>query len=148
MQPPSRPPTRLPRHAKLPLVTAIAELEENRTVEGIYAVARKQRLRTRNGSTYLAVELVDPSGSIEGRVWNDVDLLDARFAEGDAVRVLGRVERFRNRLQLEVRAIEAEPGADPAAFAPQLRRDADELDGYLEFIAAEIAHPGLRAVVA
>jgi 3'-5' exoribonuclease len=128
-------------------VTAIADLAEDRVVEGVYAVARKRRLRTRTGSDYLALELVDPSGSIEGRVWNDVDLLDARFAEGDAVRVLGRVERFRNRLQLEVRTIEPEPGADPAGFAPQLRRDPDELDGYLEFIAAEIAHPGLRAVV-
>src|SRR6266576_2225516 len=94
MQPPSRPPTRLPRHAKLPLVTAIAELEENRTVEGIYAVARKERLRTRNGSTYLALELVDPSGRIGARVWNDVDLLEGRFETGDAVRVLGRVEGF------------------------------------------------------
>ena len=71
-------------------MTTIAELEENRTVEGVYAVARKERLRTRNGGTYLALELVDPSGRIEGRVWNDVDLLDSRFAEGDAVRILGR----------------------------------------------------------
>ena len=28
-----------------------------------------------------------------------------------------------------------------------MRRDADELDGFLEFIAAEISHPGLRATV-
>src|SRR5213079_300666 len=103
----------------------IAELEENRTVEGVYAVARKQRLRTRNGSSYLALELVDASGRIEARVWNDVDLLDGRFAEGDAVRVLGRVEQFRDRLQLEVRSLEAAPEADPATLAPAPRRAAD-----------------------
>src|SRR4029079_4042883 len=97
------PGTPLTGHAKLPLVTTIAELEENRTVEGIYAVARKERLRTRNGSSYLALELVDGSGRIGARVWNDVDLLDGRFEPGDAVRVLGRVERFRNELQVEVR---------------------------------------------
>jgi len=51
----------IPRRAKLSLVTTIAELEENRTVEGVYAVARKERLRTRNGSSYLALELVDTS---------------------------------------------------------------------------------------
>ena len=140
--------TPLPRHAKLRLVTAIAELEENRTVEGIYAVARKERLRTRNGSSYLALELVDPSGRIEARVWNDVELLDGRFAEGDAVRVLGRVERFRDRLQLDVRTLEAVEDADPAALTPSLRRDADELDGFLEFLGGEIAHAGLARVVA
>ena len=116
-------------------------------MEGIYAVARKQRLRTRGGASYLALELVDPSGRIDARVWHDVELLDSRFAEGDAVRVLGRVEKFRDRLQLDVRTLEAAPGADPATLSPTLRRDADELDGFLEFLAGEIAHPGLRDLV-
>jgi 3'-5' exoribonuclease len=126
-------------------VSAIAELEQDRVVEGVYAVARKERLRTRAGAPYLALELVDPSGRIEARVWSDVELLDTRFAEGDAVRVLGRVDRFRDRLQLEVRAIEAADGQDPAELTPALRRDADELEGFLEFLAGEIAHPGLKA---
>jgi 3'-5' exoribonuclease len=128
-------------------MSSIAELAEDRVVEGIYAVARKRRLRTKSGSPYLALELVDPSGRIEGRVWSDVDLLDARFAEGDAVRVLGRVERYRDRLQLDVRSIEPEPEADPAGFAPALRRDPDELDGFLDFLAAEVSHPGLQATI-
>jgi 3'-5' exoribonuclease len=128
-------------------VSAIAELAEERVVEGVYAVARKQRLRTKGGSPYLALELVDPSGRIDARVWHDVELLDQRFAEGDAVRVLGRVERFRDRLQVDVRTLEAAPEADPATMAPALRRDADELDGFLEFLASEVAHRGLRVVV-
>jgi len=128
-------------------VSAIAELAEERIVEGTYAVAKKQRLRTKGGAAYLALELVDPSGRIDARVWHDVELLDARFAEGDAVRVLGRVEKFRNQLQVDVRTLEAAPDADPAELAPAIRRDADELEGFLEFLAAEIAHPGLRATV-
>lgn len=128
-------------------MSAIAELAEDRVVEGVYAVARKERLRTRAGAPYLALELVDPSGRVAARVWNDVDLLDARFDEGDAVRVLGRVERYRDRLQLEVRSLERAAEADPAQLAPALRRDADELDGFLDFLAGEIAHAGLRATV-
>ena len=128
-------------------MSAIAELAEDRVVEGVYAVARKRRLRTKGGADYLALELVDPSGRIEGRVWNDVELLDSRFAEGDAVRVLGRVERFRDRLQVDVRAIEAAPGTDAAGLAPAMRRDADEVEGFLDFLAGELSHPGLRATV-
>jgi 3'-5' exoribonuclease len=128
-------------------VTAISQLEENRTVEGVYAVARKERLRTRGGAPYLALELVDPIGRIDARVWNDVELLDQRFAEGDAVRVLGRVERFRDRLQLDVRTLEPAGDVDPAAMAPALRRDADELEGFLEFLVAEINNAPLRALV-
>jgi 3'-5' exoribonuclease len=126
---------------------SIAELAEDRVVEGLYAVARKQRLRTRAGSPYLALELVDPTGKIEARVWNDVELLDGRFAEGDAVRVLGRVERFRDRLQLEVRSLEPAEETDPAELVPESRRDVDELEGFFEFLVAEVAHRGLHGLV-
>jgi 3'-5' exoribonuclease len=127
-------------------VSAIAELQEDRVVEGVYAVARKERRRTRSGSDYLALELVDPSGRIEARVWSDVELLDGRFGEGDAVRVLGRVDRYRDRLQLVVRSVEPAED-DAAALTPGLRRDPDELDGFLDFLAAELGHPGLKRLV-
>jgi len=128
-------------------VTTIAELAEDRTVEGVFAVTKKERRRTRNGATYLALELADASGRVEARVWSDVELLDQRFDEGDAVHVLGRVERFGGRLQVQVRAVEPAEGADASALTPTIRRDADELDGFFEFLASEITHDGLAAVV-
>jgi 3'-5' exoribonuclease len=128
-------------------VSAIAELEHDRVVEGVYAVARKERRRTKAGAPYLALELVDPSGRIDARVWSDVELLESRFGEGDAVRVLGRVERFRERLQLDVRSLEPAAELDPASLTPGLRRDPDELDGFLDFLADEISHAGLKEAV-
>jgi 3'-5' exoribonuclease len=124
----------------------IAELQEDRVVEAVYAVRLKRKLRTKSGASYLALELVDPTGRVEARVWNDVELLDGRFAEGDAVRVLARVEKFRDRLQLDVRSLES-ADVDPQTLTPSLRRDRDELDGFLEFLVAELTHPGLRATV-
>ena len=124
----------------------IAELTEDRVVEAVYAVRMKRKLRTKSGSSYLALELVDATGRIEARVWNDVELLDGRFDEGDAVRVLARVEKFRDRLQLDVRSIEASD-VDPQTLTPAIRRDKDELAGFLDFLVAEISHPGLRATV-
>ena len=124
----------------------IADLAEERVVEGVYAVKAKRKLRTKSGASYLALELVDPTGRIEARVWNDVELLDGRFGEGDAVRVLGRVEKFRNRLQLDVRSLEA-TDVDPSSLTPTIRRDADEIAGFLDFLVAEISHPALTATV-
>jgi 3'-5' exoribonuclease len=63
------------------------------------------------------------------------------------VHVLGRVERFGGKLQVQVRAVEPAEETDPSTLTPSLRRDADELDGFLEFLASEITHEGLGAVV-
>jgi 3'-5' exoribonuclease len=124
----------------------IAELQEDRVVEGVYAVRMKRKLRTKSGAPYLALELVDATGRIEARVWNDVELLDGRFDEGDAVRVLARVEKFRDRLQLDVRSLEA-ADVDPQTLTPSIRRDRDELAGFLEFLTGEVTHGALRATV-
>lgn len=124
----------------------ISDLVADRVVEGIFAVKTKRKLRTKGGAPYLSLELVDPTGRIEARVWNDVELLDGRFAEGDAVRVLGRVEKFRDRLQLDVRTLEASD-VDPVSLTPAMRRDSEELQGFLDYLAGEISHAGLAATV-
>jgi 3'-5' exoribonuclease len=124
----------------------ISELVADRVVDGVFAVKSKRKARTRGGAAYLALELVDASGRIDARVWNDVDLLDGRFSEGDAVRVLGRVERFRDRLQLDVRTLE-QSDVDPGSLTPTSRRDRDELQGFLDFLVAEIRHDGLARTV-
>jgi len=128
-------------------MATISELAEDRTVEGVFAVTKKERRRTRGGAAYLALELADASGRVEARIWNDVDLLDRRFEAGDAIHVLGRVESFGGKLQVQVRAVEPAEDTDPASLTPSLRRDADELDGFFEFLASEITHTGLAALV-
>src|SRR4051812_42745258 len=122
------------------VVEAVADLKPGREVEGVYACIRKDRLTARTGSPYLALELRDRSGSLPARVFRDADFLAGQFERGDLVWVTGRVERFREELQLEVKTIrKAEPGdADPAAFLPVAYRDLEELDGFFEHLAREV----------
>ena len=121
-------------------VEAVADLKPGRDVEGVYACVRKDRLTARTGSPYLALELRDRSGSVPARIFRDADFLAGQFERGDLVWVAGRVERFRDELQLEVKAIrKAEPGdADPAEFLPVAYRDLEELDGFFEHLAREV----------
>ena len=118
-------------------------------VDGVFACTRKDRLTARTGTPYLALELRDRTGSIEARAFRDADVLAGRFDRGDLVRVRGRVERFRDALQVEVTAIaRADEGdTDPSAFLPTAYRDLDELDGFLEHLAREVHDRGLRALL-
>ena len=111
----------------------VATLRPGDEIRGLFACTRKDRLLSRAGTPYLAVELRDRTGIVAARAFRDADLLAGRFEKGDLVLVAGRVERFRDELQLELRAIAAAPpgAADPAAFLPVAFRDLDELDGFL-----------------
>jgi 3'-5' exoribonuclease len=127
----------------------IATLRPGQEVEGVFACTRKDRLMSRTGTPYLAVELRDRTGAVQGRAFRDADVLAGRFDRGDVVRVAGRVERFRDELQVELRAIgrAAADEADPAAFLPVAYRDLDELDGFLEHLAREVHDPSFRALL-
>jgi 3'-5' exoribonuclease len=123
---------------------AISGLRPGQEVNGVFACSRKDRLFTRTGAPYLALELRDRSGTIQARAFQQADALSGRFERGELVRVSGRVERFREQPVLEVLDIaRVEPGAggsseDPARFLPTAYRDLDELDGFLEHLAGEV----------
>jgi 3'-5' exoribonuclease len=116
----------------------VAGLRAGDDVDAVFACSRKDRLTARSGSPYLALELRDRSGAIQARAFRDADLLAGRFDRGDLVHVRGRVERFRDELQVEVRAIARADAADPAAFLPVAYRDVEELEGFLEHLAREV----------
>ncbi len=132
----------------------ISALRAGDEVHGVYACVRKDRLKTRTGSPYLALELRDRTGSVPARAFRDADALAGRFERGDLVRVVGRVERFRDDLVVEITDIRrAEPGPDGAdgvaveSFLPVAYRDMDELDGFLEHLASEVYDPGYRRLL-
>ena len=130
--------------------TPVATLRPGQDVSGIYACTRKDRLVSRAGTPYLALELRDKTGALPARAFRDADVLAGRFERGDVVRVAGRVERFRDELMVDVKAVaRVEPvDVDPAAFLPVAYRDLDELDGFLEHLADQVTDAGFAALLA
>jgi 3'-5' exoribonuclease len=127
--------------------TTIAQLRAGSEIEAVFACTRKDRLTARSGTPYLALELRDRSGSIQARAFRDADFLAGQFERGDLVAVRGRVERFRDELQIELSSIKRADDADPASFLPTAYRDLDELDGFLEHLAGEVYDTDLRRLV-
>ena len=132
-----------------PTLVPVTALRAGQGVNGVFACTRKDRLITRSGSPYLALELRDRTGTVPARAFQNADALAGRFERGDLVRVAGRVERFRDELVIEV----AEVGRvmvdeiDPVQFLPSAYRDLDELDGFLEHLANEVYDRRYRALL-
>jgi len=129
--------------------TTVATLRAGDDVDAVFACSRKDRLTARSGLPYLALELRDRTGTIQGRAFRDADLLAGRFERGQLVRVRGRVERFRDELQVELKSIKraAEEVPDPSEFLPVAYRDMEELDGFLEHLSREVYDADLRALL-
>src|SRR3954462_2558921 len=132
-----------------PAGTRVADLRPGRRFEGRFGCLRKDRLTSRNGGSYLSVELRDPTGILPARVFREADRIGMRFEGGDAVRVRGKTERFRGEIVAELDDVaRLEPGSyDPAEFLPAAYRSVEELEGFLEHLLREVHDPALAGVV-
>ena len=128
---------------------SVATLRPGDEVDDVFACTRKERQISRAGTPYLTVGLRDRTGTILARVFRDADVLAGRFERGELVHVRGRVERFREQLQIDASAIGRAEGveADPARFLPVAYRDLDELEGFLEHLAREVYDPGMKTLL-
>jgi 3'-5' exoribonuclease len=129
---------------------AVAMLRAEQEVEGVFACTRKERRISRAGTPYLTVELADSTGTIPARAFREADVLAGRFERGEVVRVRGRVERYREQLQITLASIARAPHEQAAAerFLPAAYRDVDELEGFFEHLAREVYDPALAGLLA
>lgn len=80
--------------------------KENAEINDLFVVAKKGIFSSKNNTKYMSITLRDKTGTIEGKVWDEVDRFAERFDKNDVVRVRARTRFFQDRPQLNVTAIE------------------------------------------
>ncbi len=127
----------------------VADLEADQTVNSFFLVSAKEVLQTRDGKPYLRLELSDRTGSIDTRMWSGFEPVAGSIDRDDIVKVQGRSELYRNRLQLKIdRLRKAEPSeVDLRDFFPHTPEDIDALYRRIEEFGGSIGNSWLRRLV-
>jgi 3'-5' exoribonuclease len=127
----------------------VSTLQDGQSVTTHFLVCVKEIRSTREGKTYLRLELGDSTGRIEARMWTGFDAMAASFERDDFVKVQARVENYRNKLQLAIEKIRrAEEGeVDPTDFFPHTKENVDEMYAKLLEIVASVGNPWLQQLL-
>ncbi len=111
---------------------------ENKVITSSFVVASKQVKAKKTGEPYLDLLLVDRSGQIAAKMWDNVaEALDA-FEQDDFLKVKGLINKYNNRWQLTVHKVRRleEAEIDPSDYLPKTSKDVEELWRTLgEFVA-------------
>jgi 3'-5' exoribonuclease len=99
---------------------SIRELDESSEGWSFYLCTRKELRTDRAGAEFLSIVLQDVSGQIGAKVFEDVAAVDQEFEAGEFVKVQGRGNRHRERLELMLQKIR------------RVNADQDRLDGFRE----------------
>ena len=115
-------------------ITSIEKFKEGESIQGFYLCFEKHIRYSRNGDIYIDIRLRDKTGSINAKIWNNVNDLNEKFDSGDPVAVSGNVESFMERPHLIIKKINRASvqyygryGYDPSLIVPSSKRNASDM---------------------
>mgnify|MGYP002351308114 CR=1 FL=1 len=125
------------------------DLAPGQGIQGIFLVQSKEVRQKRTGDPYLSLTLMDRSGDIDAKMWDNVAGVMDSFERDDFVKVKGETQLFQNRLQLTVHSLQRIPDAevDLSDFLPASERDPNEMFAELQGIIASLRSPHLKALL-
>lgn len=117
-------------------------------ITGFFLVHQRDVRSNKNGEGYLSLILGDDTGSIDARVWDNLEVVPD-FGAGAVIKVKGRVQAHRGRNQLSVMQIRLACGeeASPGDFLPKSARDPDEMFSELWSIVSCVGNEALRGLL-
>lgn len=132
-----------------PRTTPIKEIRDGQQVEGVYLVKEMGRGETKAGKPYLMLIVMDATGEMAGRVWENADQLAPECPVGAVVSLSGQAQAYKGVVQLKIDTLKRiEPSAvDPAQFLPTTPGDIKAMARELTAIAEAVENPFLRELL-
>lgn len=127
----------------------VTDLLSDQTITSFFLVHEKEIRNTREGRSYLRLELGDRSGTIEARMWEQFEAVAKEIARDDFVKVQARVEIYRNKPQLALQQLRlAKPEEiNLADYLPHTTGDVEKMWAQLLQYAESITNPSLKQLV-
>ncbi|MFH1035080.1 MAG: HD domain-containing protein [Pseudomonadota bacterium] len=125
----------------------LAALQEGQAVDEVYLLAKKQVFATKSGKPYGSLRLMDSSGEVEAKLWEQAEELLAPLAVGQPVRVAGRAQLYNGQTQLVLTSLASEPQARAADFLPKSPRDPGQMWGELGQLKQSVNNPHLKKLL-
>jgi 3'-5' exoribonuclease len=126
-----------------------AAQQENRVVTTSFVVSNKQIKSKKSGEPYLDLTLMDRTGTIQAKMWDNVEECAYNFEQDDIVKIKGLINKYNQRWQLTIHKIRKmdEAAIDFSDYLPKTSKDIDELWRALGEFVASIGEPHLRRLL-
>lgn len=128
----------------------VSHLNDGDTVTDFFAVTDCAKRTTRSNKPYLAVQLADATGTIVGRVWDNVEKLHPALTSGTIARITAKIENYQGELQMNIidaRKTTEKDAIDQSDFMPQTPHDIDLLLEQLLDIKNSVGDASIRTLL-
>ena len=125
------------------------DIHEHDKVESVFLVKQKSISVTKAGNPYLNLTLIDKTGEVNGKVWEQAEQWAKRFQKDDFINIVSTAVTYQNSLQLNISSmIPVSPSEiDITDFLPRAKNDIEQTFLHLKTIIEEIRNPHLKKLL-
>ncbi|MDH4226403.1 MAG: HD domain-containing protein [Deltaproteobacteria bacterium] len=127
----------------------VSAIKDGDRVDSFFLVSKKDMGVSKAGKPYLAVKLMDKTGEMDARVWDNAESVAEAFVKGEVVMVKGSAVLYREKVQLNLSDIKSvAPGSYAMAdFLPSSRFEPSKMIAELDAVIEAIADKHIKALL-
>ncbi|MDD2851040.1 MAG: HD domain-containing protein [Desulfuromonadaceae bacterium] len=128
----------------------VSDIKDRDAVSAVFLVKDKILAMAKNGKPYMNLRLMDKSGDIEAKVWDNTEVLDKQFDKDDFVKIRGKASVYMNKMQVVIAEITRVPEENVvlADFLPESPRNRTDMRQELTDTIAQLGDSNLKSLMA
>lgn len=84
----------------------VSDLADKQVIQTTFLAKNKTLLTDKKGNQYISLYLSDKSGSVDAKIWDNIERMNNIFESGDIVKVKGQVQLYQNKKQIIIHKID------------------------------------------
>lgn len=130
-------------------IIAIKEIQDGQQVEGVFLLKELTRAETRAGKPYLTLKVMDKTGEITGRIWDDADRWEKECTAGKALSLKGLCQTYKGNMQLIINSVQSvsDDEIDLSQFIPSTSGNIDVMAAELSQLAKSVDDQFIRKLL-
>jgi len=127
----------------------VADIRDRDLVDAVFLVKDKILAMAKNGKPYLTLKLMDKSGEVDAKVWDNADEVGALFDKNDFLAVRAKASVYLGKMQLILSELKLVPEGevDLADFLPETDRDISVMVEELKALVTSIRDRDLQRLL-
>jgi 3'-5' exoribonuclease len=128
----------------------VNEIKDRNQVDSVFLVKEKITAMAKNGKPYLTLKLMDKSGEVDAKVWDNIETVEALFGKDDFVAIRSKASVYLGKMQLVISDLRRVPEEEVvlADFLPETEHDIREMERELAELVDSLRDPFLKRLLA
>ena len=127
----------------------VDQIRERDRIESIFLVRDKITAMAKNGKPYMTLKLMDRTGEVEGRIWDQVDYFSDQFDKDDFILVNAKASVYMGKMQVVVQELKRvdESLVDLSDFLPVSKRSLSEMRQELDQVLSSLTDSSIEKLL-